>query len=197
MKKQSNQNDFFFEIINENIAIKQAMAQDPQLFVFLHKVIDECINVFRKGGKVIWCGNGGSAADAQHLAAELSGKFYLIRRALHSIALHTNSSFLTAVSNDFGFEHAYARNLEAMGREGDVLICLSTSGNSLNILNAAKTAQKMKLLVFGLTGLHGESMREVCHHTYFIPSMNVARIQEGHMLIGHIICQKIEKLLFE
>ncbi|HMQ06419.1 MAG TPA: SIS domain-containing protein [Saprospiraceae bacterium] len=193
----SNQNEFFIEIINENIALKKAMAEDSQLFGFIHRVIDECVSVFRKGGKVIWCGNGGSAADAQHLAAELSGKFYFKRSALYSIALHSNSSFLTAVSNDFGFEYAYARNIESMGKEGDVLICLSTSGNSLNILNAARTAQKMKLMVFGLTGMHGDTMSEVCHHTYLIPSINVARIQESHMLIGHIICQKIEQLLFE
>ncbi len=172
--------------------VKQTIAQDD---IFLEK-ISAAANLlsvtFKNGGKVLFCGNGGSAADAQHLAAELSGRFYRDRAPLFAEALHVNSSYLTAVANDYGFEMVYARMLEAAGRENDVLFAISTSGNSPNILKAIKTAQKIGMKIIGMTGETGGKMAEQCDILLNVPSLDTPRIQESHILIGHILCEIVE-----
>ncbi len=183
-------------ILSENISVKQTMLADEELMRLIDKTVGAVVAAFKNGNKVLFCGNGGSAADAQHLAAELSGRFYLDRKPLFAEALHVNTSFLTAVSNDYGFENAFARAVEAMGRPGDLLVALSTSGNSTNILNAIEKALSLKMLVIGMTGETGGKMNDRCDFLIKIPSAVTPRIQEGHILTGHIICELAEQLLF-
>jgi len=148
-----------------------------------------------QGNAIYWCGNGGSAADSQHLAAELVGRFKNNRRALRSVALSTDSSVLTCVANDFGYDDVFSRQVEALGREGDVLVAISTSGNSENILRAIKAANKMGMVSIALLGKDGGAAKEIAHHSIVIPSDSTARIQEAHILIGHIFCELIEEEL--
>lgn len=145
------------------------------------------------GGTLFWCGNGGSAADSQHLAAELVGRFNQNRRALRSIALTTDTSVLTCVANDYSYADIFARQVEAIGRPGDVLIGISTSGNSENVLRAFKTAKEMGLMTIALLGKGGGPANDSADHTLVIPSDSTARIQEAHILIGHILCELIEQ----
>jgi D-sedoheptulose 7-phosphate isomerase len=149
------------------------------------------------GKKILFCGNGGSAADAQHLAAEFSGRFYKDRKALPAEALHCNTSYLTAVGNDYGLEFVYSRLIEGIGNEGDVLVGISTSGNSLNVINAFATAKDKKMKVIALTGKSGGKMKIKCDILINVPSNDTPRIQESHILIGHIICEKVENNLFK
>lgn len=153
-------------------------------------------NTFKKGNKVFFCGNGGSAADAQHLAAEFSGRFYKDRRSLPSEALHCNTSYLTAVGNDYSFELIYSRLLEGIATKGDVLIGITTSGNSQNILNAFLQAKKMGVYTIGLTGSSGGELKVHSDILINVPSDDTPRIQESHIMIGHIICQMVEENLF-
>ena len=153
-------------------------------------------NSFRSGFKVQFCGNGGSAADAQHLAAEFSGRFYKNRKALPSDALHCNSSYLTAVANDYSYDVIYARLVEGIGVKGDVLIGLSTSGNSKNIVQAFETAKEKRIITIGFTGAGGGKMKEVSDYLFDVPSNDTPRIQESHILLGHIICQLVEEKVF-
>ena len=146
--------------------------------------------------KLLLCGNGGSAADAQHIAAELSGRFEMDRKALNAQALHVNSSYLTAVANDYGFEDVYSRMIEASAKSGDVLIALSTSGNSKNVINAIKKANQMKMVTIGFSGNDGGNMKDLCKYNLIIPSDSTARIQEAHILVGHVICKLIEQKMF-
>lgn len=183
-------------ILSSSIDVKKEMLNDIHFGKFINQVVELCIHAFKSDGRVFWCGNGGSAADAQHLAAELSGKFYLDRQPLPSEALHVNSSFLTAVANDFGYSMVFSRMIEAHGRKGDVLICLSTSGNSENILNAISKAVEKGLNVVGMSGKFGGDMKDLCDLIYLVPSQDTPRIQECHLTIGHIICQLIEKEMF-
>ena len=150
----------------------------------------------RAGGAVYFCGNGGSAADAQHLAAELCGRFYLDRRPLRAASLTTNSSALTALSNDYSFDGVFERQVRAYGRKGDVLVGISTSGKSRNVLAALRAARRMRMVTIGLTGARGRSMGRWCDHLLAVPSDDVARIQEGHILLGHVLCARTEALLF-
>jgi len=145
---------------------------------------------------VLLCGNGGSAADAQHLAAELSGKFYLDRPPLFAEALHTNVSYITAVSNDYSFEEVYARLVRGEGQAGDVLIGISTSGNSKNVIKAIEKANEISMITVGMTGASGGEMKNLCRYLINVPSTDTPRIQESHILIGHIICEIVEKELF-
>jgi D-sedoheptulose 7-phosphate isomerase len=184
------------DIIRHNIRVKEALLEDEALLGRVQRVIDACVNTFRRNGKVLFCGNGGSAADAQHLAAELSGRFYFDREPLFAEALHVNTSFLTAVANDYSYEEAFARLVRAAGRKGDVLFALSTSGNSANILRAAETAQKIGMTVVAMTGETGGKLRFLCHHLINVPSADTPRIQECHLLLGHIICQQVEAVVF-
>ena len=183
-------------IIAESIAVKQAMLADPVLISALKSAVEAMAAAFRNGFKVLFCGNGGSAADAQHLAAELSGRFYMERKPLFAEVLHGNTSFLTAVGNDYGFEEVFARGVEAQGRAGDVLVVLSTSGISPNVLQAASRAKAIGLTVIGLTGKSGGKLPQHCDILLKCPSENTPRIQECHILLGHIMCQLIEEELF-
>ncbi len=151
--------------------------------------------VLRNNGTIFWCGNGGSAADSQHLAAELVGRFKGDRRALRSVALSTDSSILTCVANDYGYENVFSRQVEALGRPGDLLVVISTSGNSPNISNAALAASRLKLRTLGLLGGDGGKASYVVERSIVIPSFATARIQEAHILIGHCFCDLIENNL--
>ena len=154
------------------------------------------INVFQKNGKVLFCGNGGSAADAQHIAAELSGRFLMERPPLFAEALHVNSSFMTAVANDYDFETVYARALEAYGKPGDCLVAISTSGNSPNILRVINKAKELNISIIGMTGESGGKMHDLCDLLINVPSGHTPRVQEAHILVGHILCELVEKGIF-
>ncbi len=151
---------------------------------------------FKSGNKVLFCGNGGSAADAQHLAAEFSGRFYTDRKALPAEALHCNTSYLTAVANDYSFDVIYSRIIDGIGQPGDILIGLSTSGNSKNIIKAFETAKEKGMVTIGFTGITGGQLKPVCDYLINVPSADTPRIQESHILIGHIICQLVEEKIF-
>lgn len=183
-------------IISDSLQVKKALLQDEALKHTIRMIIQVIIDGYRNGNKVLLCGNGGSAADAQHIAGELSGKLYIDRPPLHAEALHVNTSYLTAVANDIGYDQVYARAVEAKGEEGDILICLSTSGASYNVIAAATQARNLGLTVVALTGSGKSDLSQQCDHTIHVPSDNVARIQEAHILIGHIICEIVEKELF-
>ena len=155
-----------------------------------------CVESLQDGGKVHFCGNGGSAADAQHLAAELSGRFYYDRKPLNAEALHVNTSYLTAVANDYSFNMIYSRMIEASAKQGDVLVAISTSGNSENIVKAIEAAKQKKMLVVGMTGETGGKMATLCDILINVPSSCTPRIQEAHIMIGHIICEIIESTIF-
>ena len=182
--------------IEASIEVKQQLLQDDQLIQNLATVADIISAAFIKGNKVLFAGNGGSAADAQHLAAEFSGRFYKDRKALPAEALHCNSSYLTAVANDYSYDVIYARLVEGIGVEGDVLIGISTSGNSVNILQAFETARAKKIITIGFTGATGGKMKELSDYLFNIPSTDTPRIQESHILIGHIICELVEAQVF-
>ncbi|MEE9438353.1 MAG: D-sedoheptulose 7-phosphate isomerase [Saprospiraceae bacterium] len=178
------------------IKLKKQLLEDDELLSKISKVAQLIIETYKREGKVLFCGNGGSAADAQHLAAELSGRYYIDRKPLNAEALHVNSSFLTAVANDYGYEEVYSRLIQGIGNKGDVLIALSTSGNSENILRAIDTANTQQLTTIGLTGKEGGSMKSKCQILINIPTNDTPRIQEAHMLIGHTICEMVEASLF-
>lgn len=183
-------------IITESIATKQRLLNDVALLNTLDAFVEEAIGCYRKGGKILFCGNGGSAADAQHLSAELSGRFYRDREPLFAEALHVNSSFLTAVANDYSFEEVYARMTRAMGRPGDMLVAISTSGNSPNILRAVADAKAIGMRCVGMTGASGGKLRDTCDLLLNVPSSDTPRIQESHILLGHIFCELLEAALF-
>lgn len=182
--------------LQEAIEIKRAILSDTKLLEQISQAIDELVFSYQYKGKVLFCGNGGSAADAQHLAAELSGKFYLDRPPIQAEACHVNSSFLTAYSNDYNFEVAYARYIESVGRPGDVLIAISTSGTSANVVKAARKARELGMRIIALTGSCGGELASIAHICLKVPSTNTPRIQEAHILIGHLICEQVEQALF-
>jgi D-sedoheptulose 7-phosphate isomerase len=184
------------ELIKQSIDVKQSIIQNDSLIYTIQKVADTIIETYKNSGKLLLCGNGGSAADAQHIAAELSGRFYINRPPLNAEALHVNSSFMTAIANDFSFNEVYSRSVEAFGRKGDVLIAISTSGNSENIIKAANKAKEMGMIVVGFTGDTGGKLKEFCSYLVNVPSKITPRIQEAHILIGHIICEIVENNLF-
>jgi D-sedoheptulose 7-phosphate isomerase len=188
--------DFIKNRIIESIQTKSKLLEN-QLFVQnIEKAVKVCTETFQKNGVVLFCGNGGSAADAQHLAAEFSGRFYFDREPLNSEALHVNTSYLTAVGNDYSFDEVYARLVRAKGHKGDVLFAISTSGNSPNILKAIEAAKKLDMTVVGLTGETGGKMAGICDILLNVPSKDTPRIQECHILTGHIICELVESSLF-
>jgi D-sedoheptulose 7-phosphate isomerase len=184
------------QIIESSIHTKQAILQDENLLQCIEKIVETISDAFKNGRRVYFCGNGGSAADAQHLAAEFSGRFYTDRKALPAEALHCNTSYLTAVANDYGYEQVYSRMIEGIGEKGDVLVGLSTSGNSPNILRAFEIAKEKKLCTIGFTGKSGGKMKSLSNFLVNIPSTDTPRIQESHITIGHIICQLVEEKLF-
>ena len=172
------------------------ISNDEHMISLIEQISDIIIAALDNENKLLLCGNGGSAADAQHIAAELSGRFEMDRKALNAQALHVNSSYLTAVANDYGFEDVYSRMIEASAKSGDVLIALSTSGNSKNVINAIKKANQMQMVTIGFSGNDGGIMKNLCKYNLIIPSENTARIQEAHILVGHIICKLIEQKIF-
>jgi D-sedoheptulose 7-phosphate isomerase len=185
------------EAIQESIGVKQQIIGNEKLLQSIEDVAGLCAAAYCDGNKVLFCGNGGSAADAQHLAAELSGRFYFDREPLDSEALHVNTSYMTAVANDYSYDEVFARLVKAKGRKGDILIGFSTSGNSGNIVRAFKTAGEMGMITVALTGESGGKLKEIADYLINVPSNDTPRIQESHILIGHIICEIIEQRLFK
>jgi D-sedoheptulose 7-phosphate isomerase len=183
-------------IIAASISVKQELLNDDAMQNKIAEAVEVISIAFEKGNKVMFCGNGGSAADAQHLAAEFSGRFYKDRKALPAEALHCNTSYLTAVANDYSYEVIYARIVEGTGNAGDVLIGLSTSGNSGNILKAFEVAKEKNITTIGFTGESGGKMKTVSDFLFNVPSKDTPRIQESHIMIGHIICELVEEKLF-
>jgi D-sedoheptulose 7-phosphate isomerase len=183
-------------IIQASIDVKREVLKNEALLSTIEKVVDVIVNAFQKGNRVYFCGNGGSAADAQHLAAEFSGRFYTDRKALPAEALHCNTSYLTAVANDYSYELVYSRMIDGIGQQGDVLAGLSTSGNSKNILNAFEKAKGKGMVTVGFTGGSGGAMKSCSDYLINIPSSDTPRIQESHIMVGHIICQLVEEKMF-
>jgi D-sedoheptulose 7-phosphate isomerase len=183
-------------IISESISVKQHIIDSPTLNKTIEEVTNLIIATYRKDGAVYFCGNGGSAADAQHIAAELSGRFYYDRPPLAAEALHVNTSYLTAVANDYSYDEIYARYIKGAGRKGDVLVGISTSGNSKNIIRAFEVAKEKGITTVALTGESGGNMKNIADFVINVPSSDTPRIQESHIMIGHIICQFVESELF-
>ena len=173
-----------------------SIFQNDNLKANIQQIVTESVSAFQSDKKILLCGNGGSASDAQHIAAELSGRFYANRPPLYAEALHVNSSFMTAVANDYGYEGTYARMVEAAGRKGDILVGISTSGNSPNVVKAIKKAKELGMTTVGFTGKNGGTMRDICDIMICTPSDDTPRVQEAHILVGHIICQLIEEEMF-
>jgi D-sedoheptulose 7-phosphate isomerase len=179
--------------IRDTIRTKQQLLESDEVLRQIVRAADTMALTLQNGGRVLFCGNGGSAADAQHFAAELSGKFLREREPLDAEALHGNTSYLTAVANDYGYEHIYSRLVRAKGRPGDVFIGISTSGNSLNIIHALKAARAIGMCAVGLTGEDGGEMAAHCDILIAVPSKSTPRIQECHLLVGHLLCELVEE----
>ena len=188
--------DFIKSKIKASADLKTSLLSNDAILNTINSVVSDIIACYKKDGKVLWAGNGGSAADAQHLAAELSGRFYYDRPPLFSEALHVNTSYTTAVANDYSYDEIYARLVRAMGRKGDVLIGMSTSGNSGNVVKAMEVANQLGIITVGFTGETGGKMAGLCKYLVNIPSKDTPRIQECHMVIGHTICELVEINLF-
>ncbi len=184
------------QLIQASINTKQLVLQNEALLHTVSEVVRTIVATFKNGNSVYFCGNGGSAADAQHLAAEFSGRFYKDRKALPAEALHCNTSYLTAVANDYSFDLIYARLIQGLGKSGDILIGLSTSGTSKNIVQAFQTAKEKNMTTIGFTGITGGNMKVFSDYLLNIPATDTPRIQECHMLLGHIICQMVEEKYF-
>ena len=183
-------------LIEASIAAEKAMLSDSQIVVTVAKVSEILVKALKQGNKALLFGNGGSAADAQHIAADLVGRFAFDRPALPALALSVNTSCVTAIGNDYGFDQVFSRQLEALARAGDVAIGISTSGNSANVLRAMSTARKMGLHTIALTGSSGGKLRNTVDHCIRVPSDETPRIQECHTLIGHIISELVEREIF-
>ncbi len=183
-------------IIQSSIDVKNKILADDKILQTVKDCVYVLVNAFKNGNKVLFCGNGGSAADAQHLAAEFSGRFYTDRDALPAEALHCNSSYITAVGNDYGYDVIYSRLIKGIGNKGDVLIGLSTSGNSKNILNAFETAKEKGMITIAFTGDTGGKLKSNSDYLINVPSNDTPRIQESHITLGHIICQLVEEQYF-
>lgn len=183
-------------IVQASIDVKQKVLKDEQILSTVNHCVHLIVNAFRNGNKILFCGNGGSAADAQHLAAEFSGRFYIDRDALPAEALHCNTSYLTAVANDYSYDVVYSRILKGIGNKGDVLVGLSTSGNSKNIINAFEVAREKGMESIAFTGATGGALKGLAGYLINVPSIDTPRIQESHILLGHIICQLVEEQYF-
>ena len=184
-------------IISSSIEVKSMVLNDDVLLTTVQQVAEMMVSALKNGKRIYFCGNGGSAADAQHLAAEFSGRFYTDRRALPAEALHCNTSYLTAVANDYSYDVVYSRLIEGIANPGDILVGLSTSGNSKNIVAAFETARKNDIRTVGFTGADGGRMRTLSDYLINVPSADTPRIQESHILLGHIVCQLVEELFFQ
>jgi D-sedoheptulose 7-phosphate isomerase len=188
--------DNIIRIIRESISVKEAICKDEKLVQTIQLVANVISGSLQQNHKILFCGNGGSAADAQHLAAEFSGRFYKDRTPLYAEALHCNTSYMTAVGNDYGYDQVYSRILRGIGQPGDVLVGISTSGNSVNILEAYKVAKEKGMIIVSMTGFSGGKMRENSDYLLNMPSSDTPRIQEAHITVGHIICEIVENTLF-
>ena len=184
-------------IIKSSIDVKERILNDANLLLKINEAAELIIKTYKQGGRVFFCGNGGSAADAQHLAAELSGRFYFDRPPLAAEALHVNTSYITAVANDYTYDVIFSREVDAFCKEGDVLVGISTSGNSANVLKAFETAKEKGVLTIAMTGESGGKMASISDILINVPSNDTPRIQESHITIGHIICQIVEEELFQ
>jgi len=182
--------------LDEAARLFTLLVTDCTLVDMIEQVATVCVHALQQGNRIIFAGNGGSAADAQHLAAELVGRFYYERRALPSLALNTDTSMLTSIGNDYGFNHVFTRQLEANGRSGDVFIAMSTSGMSANIIHAIRHCKTAGVVSIGLSGGSGGEMGDLCDYCLIVPSESTPRIQEAHILIGHSICAEIERRMF-
>lgn len=182
--------------IKESIIVKEQLLNSPSVISVIDEVSEECIKIFKNSGKILLAGNGGSAADSQHISAEFVSRFYFDRPGLPSIALTTDTSALLAIGNDYGFEKVFSRQIEALGNKGDMFIGISTSGNSKNVINALIAANKKGLTTVGLIGENGGGMESLCTYCIKVPSNQTPRIQEAHILIGHIICAIVEDTIF-
>ena len=192
----SMNNDAIIRAIGDSISVKKRILEDKGLVNSLHEIADECIAAFRRGNRVLLAGNGGSAADAQHIAAEFVGRYAFDRPGLPAIAFTTDTSMLTAIGNDYGFDQIFCRQLEANGRKGDVFIGISTSGSSSNVTAALQRARELDIITIGLTGQGGGEMQSLCDYCIQVPSMSTPRIQESHIMLAHIICDLVENTLF-
>lgn len=182
--------------IKESIDVKSQLLSNTLLLAQIEETVNQIVSVFQNGNKLLLCGNGGSAADAIHLAAEFSGRYYLDRKPLNAEALNVNVAAITAVSNDYGFSLLFARMLEAKAQKGDLLWLFSTSGNSENIINAANKAKEIGVKAIAFTGENGGKLNNICDVVVKIPSNDTPRIQEAHIMLGHIICELVENKLF-
>lgn len=189
-------NDKIKDVLKASISVKNEIISNEELIEKISNAVNEIVEAFIRGNRVYFCGNGGSAADAQHLAAEFSGRFYYDRPPLDAEALHVNTSYLTAVGNDYSFDEIYARLIKGKGMKGDILVALSTSGNSKNILRAIAEAHRIGMTVVGFTGITGGLMKESCDILINVPSSDTPRIQEAHITIGHIVCEIVESSIF-
>ena len=185
------------KIISSSIEVKKAVLGDTALLQTVQNISTDMVKCLRSGGRIYFCGNGGSAADAQHLAAEFSGRFYTDRKALPAEALHCNTSYLTAVANDYSYDVVYARLIDGIANEGDFVVGLSTSGNSGNIVKAFEVARDKKVITVGFTGKDGGKMKTLSDYLLNVPSTDTPRIQDSHIMLGHIICQMVEELYFQ
>ncbi len=188
--------DTIIRSINDSITTKKAILEKPDFLARIEAVANVMIQALKDGKRILWCGNGGSAADAQHLAAELSGRFYYDRPPLNSEAMHCNTSYLTAVANDYGYDLIYSRMIDGACKPGDVLVGISTSGNSTNICNAFRKAKDLGVITVAMTGETGGKMKEMADYLLNVPSTDTPRIQESHIMIGHIICEIVEATIF-
>lgn len=184
------------EHITESYRIKQQLASDPEVITLIREVAEVAVAAYRRGNKIFFAGNGGSAADAQHLAGEFVSRFYFDRPGLPAQALTVDTSILTAIGNDYGYERLFARQIQANAQRGDLFVGISTSGNSPNILEALAECRKHEVTTIGLTGANGGKMAELCEYCIRVPSLETPRIQEAHILIGHILCAIVENELF-
>lgn len=184
------------EAIRQSIIVKEKIVSNQKFIDEIAEIAHVITETYKNGGKVLIAGNGGSAADAQHIAAELSGKFYIDRDPLDAEALHVNTSYITAVANDYCYNDIYLRAVKAKAKEGDVFIAISTSGNSQNLINALDYCNKNNITTVGFTGETGGKMKDICKHILRVPSNDTPRIQEAHITLGHILCELIENALF-
>lgn len=188
--------DTIIHSIESSISTKQQILANPQLLETIQAVAEVMVNALKSGKRILWCGNGGSAADAQHLAAELSGRFYYDRPPLNSEAMHCNTSYMTAVANDYGYDLIYSRMIDGACKPGDVLVGISTSGNSKNICNAFRKAKDLGVITVAMTGATGGEMKTMADYLLNVPSTDTPRIQESHIMLGHIICEIVEATIF-
>ncbi|MCY9664838.1 D-sedoheptulose 7-phosphate isomerase [Paenibacillus alginolyticus] len=188
--------NFINNQIRDSYELKKTILNNSELTNLIKVVSELAVNVYKKGNKTLIAGNGGSAADAQHIAGEFVSRFYFDRPGLPSIALTTDTSILTAIGNDYGYEELFARQIQANGVEGDMFIGISTSGNSKNVIRALEECKKKKIITVGLTGDTGGKMFDLCDYCIKVPSNETPRIQESHILIGHIICAVVEEAIF-